>query len=191
MSSELIARSDHLTFTKPCEFYFPVNNSVQMPTKDWEFSAQDSELLVHSVYYSDSMITTYSTLAIDGAACDRPIIGVRYDADPQTPLKSRVTAIHDAHDHYSELEAAGGVMLVNSGDELINGINFYLAHPEADREGRKRITHTQIEFTDGLNGKRAADAIKTTLFSLAAQGATSEGEALRLEPPTPSTSSFS
>ena len=162
----LIEKSDHVTFTSPCEYYFPVVNKVQVPTIDWEFSPKDNELMVNSVYHSNVMVITYSTLAIDAAACDRPIIGIRFDADPHTPLKHQVTKIHDAHDHYSELEAAGGVRLVNNMDEFIESLKFYLDHPEADRKGRKKMVREQVEFTDGQNGKRAAAFIREFVYAL-------------------------
>jgi hypothetical protein len=165
MSSTEIEASGNVTFTKPCEFYFPVNANVQAPTRDWEFSPDDNELMINSIAYSDIVITTYSTLAIDAAARDKPTIGVRFDADPKTPLKSRVTAIHDAHDHYGELEAAGGVRLVWSGDELIEAVKTYLEHPEYERAGRAKITKEQIEFCDGKNGSRAASVIQRFLYN--------------------------
>lgn len=158
--------SEYITVTQPCSHYFRVKNCAQTPTKDWEFSPQDVDLLAHSFFFSEMLINTFSTITIDAAALDKPIIGIRYDAKPDClPLHS-VVKIHDAHDHYSELERAGAVRLVYSNDELIDAINFYLKHPETDREGRKRIVREQIEFTDGLSGKRAADFIHETLYTL-------------------------
>lgn len=160
MVSDQIESSNHLTITKPCSHFFKVKNRAQAPTKDWEFSESDVDLLVHSIAFSDIVISTYSTITIDAAAADRPIIGIRFDADPFTLPQHSVLKIADAHDHYRELEEGGGVRLVHSNDELIDAINFYLEHPEADREARKKIVRDQVEFTDGLNGKRAADFIK-------------------------------
>lgn len=73
------------------------------------------------------------------------------------------------HDHYRELENMGGVRLVKNIDELISTINFYLEHPEADRDGRKKILETQIEFTDGQNGRRAAEFILKALYAHSAR----------------------
>lgn len=158
-----IEQSDHVTITKPCSQYFKVKNKALAPTKDWEFSTADVDLLVYSIAFCDVMISTFSTISIDAAAADRPTIGIRFDADANTPARHSVMKIANAHDHYKELEDAGGVYLAHSMDELIDGINLYLKHPERDREGRKRIRETQIEFLDGLNGKCAADFIKKCL----------------------------
>ncbi len=162
---ELFEKSDHYTITKPCSMYFKVKNRAQAPTKDWEFSPADAELLFHSIIFSDMMINTFSTIAIDAAAVDKPVIGVRFDADPTCPAKNSVLKIPDAHDHYRELERTGGVRLVRDMNELIQAINHYFVHPESDREGRARMLKEQIQFTDGFNGKRAADFIHKELFA--------------------------
>lgn len=156
---------NHFTFSSPCSLYFKVKNRTQAPTKDWEFSPEDVDLLVHSIQFSDMLINTFSTITIDAAAADTPIIGIRFDADPSCKRQNSVLQIPDAHDHYRELEEAGGVRLVYTIDELVKAINFYLANPNADREGRKRICKEQIEFTDGLNGTRAADFIRAECYA--------------------------
>jgi CDP-glycerol glycerophosphotransferase (TagB/SpsB family) len=161
---DLFEKSDHYTITKPCSLYFKVKNRAQAPTKDWEFSPDDAELLFHSIVYSDILINTFSTIAIDAAAVDKPVIGVRFDADSTCPPEHSVLKIADAHDHYRELERTGGVRLAHTMNELIQAINHYLAHPESDREGRARMLKEQIGFTDGLNGTRAADYIREQLF---------------------------
>ena len=160
-----IKPSDHLTITKPCSVFFKVKNRAQGPTKDWEFTQGDVDLLISSIAFSSVTVNTFSTITIDAAAADVPVIGIRFDADPNVEPRHSVAKIAHAHDHYQELEDAGGVHLVYSLQELIDGINMYLEHPERDREGRKRICEAQIEFLDGMNGKRAADAIKKILFS--------------------------
>jgi len=164
ISPDVLEPDNHFTITKPCSLYFKVKNRTQAPTKDWEFSPEDVDLLVHSIQFSDVMINTFSTITIDSAAADKPTIGVRFDADPTCKPQNSVLKIPDAHDHYRELELTGGVRLVHNMTELVDAINNYLLHPEADREGRARIRKEQIGFTDGLNGKRSADFIHNVLY---------------------------
>ncbi|MDP3770364.1 MAG: CDP-glycerol glycerophosphotransferase family protein [bacterium] len=163
---DMFEKSDHYTITKPCSMYFKVKNRAQAPTKDWEFSPQDAELLFDSIIFSDVMINTFSTIAIDAAAVDTPVIGVRFDADAQCPAKHSVVKIADAHDHYRELERTGGVRLVYNMEQLIQAINHYLEHPESDREGRIKMFQDQVGFRDGMNGKRTADFIREELFRI-------------------------
>lgn len=156
--------SENLTVTKPCSLLFEVKNKTLVPKRDWEFSVSDVELLADSLAYSSVFVNTYSTIAIDAAVFDIPVIVVRFDADQNTPIEHRVLKIGDLHDHYRELEETAGMRLVDSMDDFISSVRFYLDHPEADREGRKKLVKTQVEFTDGLNGKRAADFILRELY---------------------------
>lgn len=157
--------SPHLTISKPCELYFPISGKLMLAREDWEFSEDDLELLINSLYYSEMMINTFSTLTIDAAALDKPSIGIRFDADPNTPLLSSVKFVPDMHDHYRELEETGGVRLVYSIDEMVGALNDYLKNPALDREGRRRMREEQIQFYDGKCGERAAEYIKNALLS--------------------------
>ena len=162
IDEKLFRPSQNLTITKPCSQYFPVRN-IQMSTKDWEFSPEDFELLMNSLYWSDVTINTMSTLSIDAAVFDKPVINVRFDADPQTPPKHSVSVLLK-HDHYKSIEASGGVKRVWNMGELVEAVRRYLEDPSLDREGRKRMVEEQVEFTDGLSGRRTADYIKRILY---------------------------
>lgn len=149
-----------LTITEPCARYFYAQHGKKNKIIDWEFSAEEVELLVDSIYYSDIMINTVSTLTIDATACDRPVIGIRFDADPACKREHSISFLMDMHDHYREIEETGGVALVHNTEELVSAINRYLENPALDREGRARIREEQIEFFDGKNGARAAEYIR-------------------------------
>lgn len=158
-----IKQSPHVSISKPCEHYFPIQTDLMLARKDWEFSEEDMELLLDSLYFSDAVINTFSTLTVDAAAFNKPVIGVRFDADPATPSIHSVKHVPDRHDHYRELEAAGGVRLVKNMEELVDAINQYLENPLRDEEGRRRICDEQIGFLDGLSGKRAVRYIQEVL----------------------------
>lgn len=162
IDEKLFRPSQNITITKPCSQYFPVKN-IQISTKDWEFSPEDFELLMNSLYWSDVTLNTMSTLSIDAAVFDKPVINVRFDADPATPPKHSVGVLLK-HDHYKSIEASGGVKRVWNMGELIDAIRKYLEDPSLDREGRKQLVEEQVEFTDGLSGKRTADYIKKLVY---------------------------
>lgn len=159
-----LEKHSHLTITYPTRKYFYKVLDGRERVVDWEFSSEDVDLLVQSVYYSNVMISTVSTLTIDAAACDRPVIGIRFDAIPNCPKQHSIVKIMDLHDHYRELERTGGVRLVKNADELIAALNLYLEKPELDKEGRRQIREEQIEFFDGKNGSRAAECIYNVLY---------------------------
>ena len=155
--------SDHMTITHPCQIYF--ENIGGLVTTDYEFTEKDVELLFNSLYFSEVTINTISTLSIDAAALDKPVINVRFDAEPNCPKKHSVKNMM-GHDHYEAIERSGGVALAGSMDELLSHLNAYLKNPRLHAEGRDRMRREQIEFLDGKSGERVAEFLKTTVKSL-------------------------
>ncbi len=151
---------DHprITTTKP---YSKVFTSPQ-GRGDYEFTHKDVDLMVDSLRYSDVTINTISTLTVDAVALDKPVINVRFDADPNTAKGDRVE-LYSHFDHYLALEKTGGVRLSHSLDELLSQINAYLENPKLDEAGREEIRKKQIEFFDAFSGKRSAEAIVAIL----------------------------
>lgn len=158
----LLNPSAHLTITHPSSRHFSAKN-IQSPTDDFEYSKEDVALLMNSLQYSDVVINTVSTLTIDAAAVDKPVISVRFDADPECPAEYSATVLPKGHDHYELLEQCGGVAITRNFDELVDALKKYLENPALDREGRRRIVKEQIEIADGQAGKRVADEIKKIL----------------------------
>lgn len=155
--------SNHLTISRPCQLYF--DNMGGLVKQDYEFTESDVELLFNSIYFSDVTINTISTLSIDAAALDKPVINVRFDAEPLCPKKHSVEQMV-GHDHYEAIEKSGGVALANSMEQLIQQLSDYLKNSKLHVEGRNKMRDVQIEFMDGQSGKRVAGFIFEELKNL-------------------------
>lgn len=153
-SEEKLLRHPNITITLP--YSLPFARSNKRP--DYEFSESDVEMLFNSVYFSEVTINTISTLTVDAITLDKPVINIRFDGDPNTPKAYQVN-LYTGYDHYNFIENAKAVKLAESMDELIGQINEYLQNPQLDKEGRKKVRDAQIEFFDGLSGKRFAEFI--------------------------------
>ena len=158
-----LSHADCLTITRPCELFF--DNTGGLVKQDYEFTESDVELLFNSLYFSDVTINTISTLSIDAAALDKPVINVRFDAEKSCPKKHSVEQMV-GHDHYEVIEASGGVALARGMDQLLQQINDYLKNPKLHGEGREIMRKEQIELMDGKSGKRVADFIFNELKNL-------------------------
>lgn len=152
--------SGNFTISRPCQLYF--DNTGGLVKQDYEFTESDVELLFNSLYFSEVTINTISTLSIDAAALDKPVINVRFDAEALCPRKHSVEQMV-GHDHYEAIERSGGVALANSMEELIKEINDYLKNPNLHKEGRKEMREAQIELMDGKSGEKVAEFIKKEL----------------------------
>ena len=153
-SEEKIITHPNITITIPYSLPFLRKNK----RPDYEFSASDMDMLFNSIYFSDVTINTISTLTVDAMALDKPVINIRFDGDPGTPKAYKVS-LYTGYDHYNFIENAKAVRLAYNMDELISQINQYLKKPQLNREGRKIVRDAQIEFFDGLSGKRFAQFI--------------------------------
>jgi len=167
IKESVLNKSDHLTITNPCSLSFEVHDLVS-PKQDFEWTYDDVELLINSLKFSDTVINIVSTLSIDAMIFDKPVINIRFDADSNCPSRHSVNIMLQEHDHFKAIEATGGVRLAWNMNELIDLINRYLSNPKLDFEKREILRKEQIEFFDGLAGKRVADFIKNTLNYLEA-----------------------
>jgi hypothetical protein len=124
----------------------------------WDLPTHDIEHLVRLLRDADVVINTASTLAIDAAVLDRPVVSIAYDAAGELPYDRSVRRYYD-YTHMSHVVRAGAVQLANSADDLRQKIISYLAHPEQDREGRRRIVEQQFGLVDGGAAKRVAEQV--------------------------------
>ena len=168
IKKEVLKQSDHLSMSPNFELFFPVVVDG-VPGQDWEFTYADIELLKHILAYSDVVINVDSTLSVDAATFDKPVIDVRFDAVKNCPPKHSIELLTPHFYHYRQVEASGGVRLVKNMEELFKAINAYLENPKLDAVGRGRLRREQLEFFDGNSGKRVADFIKQTLYSVGAK----------------------
>jgi hypothetical protein len=124
----------------------------------WDLPTEDIEHLVRLLRDSDVVINTASTLAIDAAVLDRPVVSVAYDASGDLPYDRSVRRYYD-YTHMLHVVRSGAVQLANSADDLRRKIISYLVNPEQDREGRRRIVEQQFGQVDGRAVRRVAEQV--------------------------------
>lgn len=129
------------------------------------FSEKDDVEFGENMLYSDVVVNLASTVTIDAAVFNTPIICINFDFYGERPFNLSVKRFYE-FDHYAKLLENGGVKLPRSKEELIENINEYLTNPDLDSDGRKRIVNQQCMFTDGRSGERVANHILSTLQQL-------------------------
>lgn len=127
-----------------------------------EMSYEDLLHLADSIFYSDVVVAPPSTLVIDAAAFDNPVVLMAFDGESKKKYYEGVGHYYD-FDHISNLVRAGGARLAKNEKELIKCINDYLKNPSLDREGRKRVVDEQCWKLDGRSSQRVAGYILSFL----------------------------
>lgn len=121
----------------------------------WNPDLGDVVHLAALIKYSDVIINIASTLTIEGAIFNIPVINPKFDGIVSKPYLASVCRIYD-FEHYKNIVATRGVRLPSHINELITDINRYLENPELDKEGRMRIVQEQCGFLDGKSAQRIA-----------------------------------
>ena len=103
-------------------------------------------------------INVASSISIDAAIFDTPVINLRFDAEPGRPYLKSVRRQYDT-DHYKQVLATGAVRLADSPEHLIDEVRRYLAHPEYERAERADLIRRLCYSNDGQAGARVAEAI--------------------------------
>ncbi len=145
------------------------NLVVHIPGKsssfqDRLFSVADDQEFAESLKYANVVINLNSTITIDAAVFDIPVICINYDHRGARPFKYSVVRMYE-FDHYTKLLKTEGFRLANSREDLLISIIESLERPELLAEGRKRILQQQCHFIDGKAGERTAKHIFQLLYA--------------------------
>jgi len=151
---ENIKNKDKLIFIEPgTRFSLGASRRV-----DWDMNNKDIQFLLDSLFYMSLMISHVSTLSIDAAVFNKPVINyclppegkISYFRDPRWTYKLT---------HYQSIINSKGIRIAKSKEELLDLINNYLENPSLDSENRKKIVKEQCWKLDGKAGERTANFI--------------------------------
>lgn len=130
-----------------------------------EISREDDETLKLSLTYTDVVVTGPSTLCIDAAVFDRPIVFVNFDGIPRS-YHTSVKRYYD-YEHFDAIKKSGGVVFANSRLELLECVSEELKRPALRREGRKRLIEGQCFRLDGQASQRLITVLRNALHGTA------------------------
>lgn len=130
--------------------------------KDLNKRSQDEGQIVewiNTFRHADVVVNLSSTVVIDAAIFDTPVVNLDFDPQPGQPDQQLIKEINHKWPHFKPVAESGGVYLVNDLEELVEAVRTYLANPELHREQRRSMVEHVCGFTDGKCGERMADAI--------------------------------
>jgi CDP-glycerol glycerophosphotransferase (TagB/SpsB family) len=130
------------------------------------YSGEDMPEKASMMAYSDVFLTVYSTMVVETAIHDRPIVSVCIDAphgwNSPKVYSLPLTAIGEWPTHKRFRQSGAGRVATNRA-ELREQINFYLKHPQADAAARRRFVQEECTFTDGSAGRRTGEYLLSLL----------------------------
>jgi hypothetical protein len=126
----------------------------------FDVTREDFIHLTNIMFHSDIVINVASTISLDAAIFDKPVINVAFDIPEKSYFDSCERCYE--YDHYAQLIKTDGTSVVKSERELIDTLNRYLKNPGLNSENRKRMIEQQI----GAMTESASERILEQLNSL-------------------------
>ncbi|MBM3126373.1 MAG: hypothetical protein FJZ87_15110 [Chloroflexi bacterium] len=126
------------------------------------YGGEDMDEKSSMLAYSDVFVTVYSTMVVEAAVHDTPILSSVIDApnfwNHPGKFSLSLKKIGDWPTHKRFREAKAGPVVSNE-NELQDALNMYLNDPSLDSAQRRAFVENEITFTDGSSGKRTAEYI--------------------------------
>ena len=126
------------------------------------YSGEDMPEKASMMAHADVFLTVYSTMVVEAAIHDRPIVSVCIDADKgwDRPRKYslRLSEIGNWPTHERFREAGAGEV-VDTADSLAASINQALDNPTENAEARRQFIEREVTYTDGQAARRSAEFV--------------------------------
>jgi hypothetical protein len=126
-----------------------------------ERSQTDQQVLdwVSTFRHAAVVVNLSSTVSIDAAICDKPVVNLDYDPEPGQPNQALIKDVNHLWSHFKPVAESGGLRLAGDGEEMVAAVRAYLADPGLDREKRRWMAEYVCGHVDGKCGERVANAI--------------------------------
>jgi CDP-glycerol glycerophosphotransferase (TagB/SpsB family) len=133
------------------------------------YGGEDMDEKSSMMAHSDVLVTVYSTMVVETAVHDTPIVAAVIDVPggwnkpKKFSLSLKKIGNWPTHKRFRESRAG---RVASNEKELCEVINLYLKNPSLDSAERRKFIENEITFTDGTSGKRTAEFILSVLDSL-------------------------
>ena len=136
----------------------------------------DVGVLANLTYHSDLNINFGSTMTLDFAVHDRPVVNCAFDVVDPPALGIPLYDFCLQFDHYQPVAKLGACRFARTADQFADFVNAYLDNPALDREGRRRLVDLEVGGPPGSSAARIVDVLSR--ISIAAPAVRTVGQAI-------------
>jgi len=124
----------------------------------YDMPAREMVKLGTILKYSSAVVCFYSSMMIEAALFDVPVINMGLFEKNNIPMHTLET-----YNHIARILQTNGVRNAYAKDELTSLVNAYFDDPSMDREGRQRIRDREAGPNPGRAGKHIAGIVEEML----------------------------
>jgi YD repeat-containing protein len=130
-----------------------------------DVTADSQQHLADTLRHSDVIVNVASTIAIEAAIFDTPVVNIAFDGEAPAEF-ARSSRRYYRFTHYVNITRHDAVRVAETPDQLVAEIGAYLADPARDADGRRRVVREQCQFADGRSAERVAEAVVDELAAV-------------------------
>jgi CDP-glycerol glycerophosphotransferase (TagB/SpsB family) len=120
-----------------------------------DVTAESQRHLANTLRHSDVIVNVASTIAIEAAIFDTPVVNIAFDGEQEEAF-ARSARRYYQFTHYVNITRHEAVKVAWQPGELVRHVRSYLDDRAQDAAGRARVVGEQCQFTDGRSAERVA-----------------------------------
>ncbi|MFN3324114.1 MAG: hypothetical protein ACK5AZ_11510 [Bryobacteraceae bacterium] len=145
------------------ELIFRLPQWIHATPGDWSRVVplpEDVTFLANLVRHSDLNVNLGSTMTIDFALNDKPVVNLAFDCAERPIFGMPVWEFYYGYDHFQPVIRFGASRFARSREQLAEHVNAYLDDPSLDREGRRRLVELEIGVPIGRSCRRIVEVLQ-------------------------------
>ena len=108
--------------------------------------------------HADVVLAVYTTMVLEAALYDRPIIATPFDGYHALPYRKSIRRFEQM-DHFKEVLLSGAMHRALNFDDLLVALQTYVRDGSSDGDKRKELRDTVCGPLDRHSGKRIVDIL--------------------------------
>lgn len=129
---------------------------------DLAFENEPDELN-YLLRYSDVMVNYFSTISLEAAICDLPVIHIGYDTFTHGQRFGVTSAFLQRQTHNRRPLRLASARIAKNEKELLDALEAYLSNRNLDSETRRTYAEAECGELDGKAGTRLVNMIKSRI----------------------------
>jgi len=136
---------------------------VHSDSSDWAAilpSAEDVQFLANLTHHADLNINLASTMTLDFAIHDKPVVNVAFDTTEPLPFSVPLWDYYYQFEHYRPVVKLGAARFARSPEELADHVNAYLKNPSLDAHNRRQLVELEVSLPLGRSSQRIVEVLE-------------------------------
>ncbi len=123
--------------------------------------SEDVRFLANLTHYADLNVNLASTMTLDFAIHNRPIVNIAFDVASPPPFGKPLWDYYYRFEHYRPVVELGAARFARSPEELAEHVNDYLTDPSLDSDNRRRLVEFEVSLPLGRSSQRIVEVLET------------------------------